>query len=78
MAQLHSGGIDVDRVSLTLETRMPTENETDELAIPPGTPVYEHWRVMHSNGEPVEVSTAVVPGDRVAYTLDVPLTGGAR
>lgn len=78
MAQLHSGGIDVDRVSLTLETRMPTANETDELAIPPGTPVYEHWRVMHSNGGPVEVSTAVVPGDRVAYTLDVDLTGGAR
>lgn len=78
MAQLHSGGIDVDQVSLNLETRMPTAIETDELAILEGTPVYEHWRIMRSNGEAVEVSNAVVPGDRVAYTLDVDLTGGAK
>ena len=76
IAQLYRAGIAVGHVHISLETRMPSANESAELAIPPGTPVYEHWRIMHRQDQPttpVEVSTAVVPGDRVAYVLDVDL-----
>jgi GntR family transcriptional regulator len=76
IAQLLMAGIAVGRINITLETRMPSADETAALAIPPGTPIYEHWRVMYRQGEPttpVEVSTAIVPGDRVAYVLDFDL-----
>ncbi|MGI5213290.1 GntR family transcriptional regulator [Plantactinospora sp. CA-290183] len=77
IAQLRKAGSTPDRVSINLETRMPTTDEREQLAISRGTPVYEHWRVMSKDGVPVEVSTAIVPGDRVAYTLNVDL-GEAR
>jgi GntR family transcriptional regulator len=76
IAQLRSAGIAVGRVHITLETRMPSAQETTDLAIPPGTPVYELWRVMYREGEPsvpAEASTAIVPGDRIAYVLDIDL-----
>lgn len=73
IAQLRKAGSTPDHVSINLETRMPTADERDQLAISRGTPVYEHWRVMSKDGTPVEVSTAIVPGDRVAYVLNVDL-----
>lgn len=77
IAHLYSIGIEVVRVEITLETRMPTAAEVRELAIPRGTPVYEHTRVMFSTEQgPVEVSTGLVPGDRVAYVIDVDLRDG--
>lgn len=77
IAQLYSIGIEVGRVEVTLETRMPTAAEVRELSIPRGTPVYEHTRVMFSaEQESVEVSTAVVPGDRVVYVFEIDLTDG--
>lgn len=80
MAQLYAAGIPIGRARIDIQTRMPTKDETDQLAIPPGTPVYEHWRCMYQRGAstPVEVSTAIVPGDRVAYVLNVDLTEGVR
>lgn len=78
MTQLHTAGITIGKVHIDIETRMPTADETAALAVPPGTPVYEHWRCMYRPGEttPVEVSTSIVPGDRIAYVLDIDLTGG--
>jgi GntR family transcriptional regulator len=77
IAQLIDAGIEIGRVQITLETRMPTASETRDLSIPRGTSVYEHTRVMFTTEEqPVEVSTAVVPGDRVAYVLDINLRDG--
>jgi GntR family transcriptional regulator len=76
IAQLRGAGIAVGRVHITLETRMPSAQETTDLAIPPGTPVYELWRIMYREGEPsvpVEASSAIVPGDRIAYVLDIDL-----
>lgn len=76
IAQLHRAGISVGRVRITMETRMPTLDETTTLAIPPGTPVYEQWRVMYRRDEsqaPVEATMSIVPGDRIAYILDVDL-----
>lgn len=81
MAQLHAAGITIGKVQIVIETRMPTADETAALAIPPATPVYEHWRRMYPRGHqdiPVEVSTAVVPGDRIAYVLNIDLTEGPR
>jgi GntR family transcriptional regulator len=78
MTQLHAAGIAIGRVHIDIETRMPTADETAALAVPPGTPVYEHWRCMYRPDDttPVEVSTSIVPGDRIAYVLDIDLTGG--
>ncbi|WP_433531505.1 GntR family transcriptional regulator [Micromonospora sp. CA-263727] len=78
LAHLINGGIAVDRASLAFESRVPTAAEVSDLAIPGGTSVFEHWRVLYRACEPVEVSTAVVPGDRVAYEIDVKLSGDAR
>lgn len=74
--QLRAAGATPDCAQIRLETRMATAAEREQLAIGPGTPVYEHWRVMTSEGKPVEVSTAIVPGDRVAYVLNVDLKEG--
>jgi GntR family transcriptional regulator len=78
MAQLHQAGITVGLVKSVIETRMPSTEEASRLAIHPGTPVYEHWRVMYRQDAPavpVEVSTAIVPGDRIAYVVEVNLGG---
>lgn len=73
MMQLREAGVLPDRVQLRLEARMATPEEREALAIGPGTPVFEHWRVMSHQGVPVEVSTAVVASDRVGYDLDIEL-----
>lgn len=73
IAHLIEGGVRVDRAKLSFESRPPTAAEASNLAIPGGTSVFEHWRVLYRGCEPVEVSTAVVPGDRVAYEIDVNL-----
>ena len=73
MAQLRQAGIGIDRVRLHLESRMPTAGETADLEIPPGTPVFELWRTMFSGDTAAEVSVGVVPGDRIAYVLNVDL-----
>jgi len=73
MMQLKEAGVLPDRVQLRLEARMATPDEREALAIGPGTPVFEHWRVMSRQGVPVEVSTAIVAGDRVGYDLNIEL-----
>jgi GntR family transcriptional regulator len=78
IAQLRAAGCLVDRARLTIDSRMPTAAEARELEIPPGTPVYEHWRVMIARDAPVEVSTAVVAANGIQYFLDVTLAGGQR
>lgn len=76
IAQLREAGVDVGRVTITLEARIPTLEETTELAVPPGVPVFAHERVMYVAERPVEMSRAVVAGDRVAYFFDVDLANG--
>ncbi len=71
--QLRSAGAGPDRVRVWLEARIPTPSERQQLAVGPGTPVIEHWRVMLKQGVAVEVSTAIVPADRVGYELDIEL-----
>lgn len=73
IAQLRSVDIHIDSVTIEIEARLPTASEVRELAIPAGVPVFANRRVMRAAGQPVEVSFAVVPGDRIAYTLNVDL-----
>lgn len=73
IAQLRGGGIHVDSVIIDMEARLPSEAEVQELAIPTGVPVFAHQRIMRTGRQPVEVSFAIVPGDRVSYTLNVQL-----
>ncbi|MFI7074922.1 GntR family transcriptional regulator [Micromonospora sediminicola] len=78
IAHLIAGGIAVDRAELAFESRVPTAAEAADLAIPGGTSVFEHWRTLYRGCEPVEVSTAIVPGDRVAYKISVNFTEDNR
>lgn len=73
IAQLLDGGVEVDQAYVLLGTRPPTAAEAADLSIPPGTSVYEHFRTMYAAGRPVEFSTSIVPGDRVAYVFDINL-----
>lgn len=76
VGQLRAADVHVDRVRIELESRIPTQTEVDELAVPAGVPVFVLQRVMYAAERPVETLTAVVPGDRVAYTLTVELATG--
>lgn len=78
IAHLRKAGIHVDRVDIEMQARIPSPAEAADLAVPPGVPVFSHQRTMHADGRPVETSTAVVAGDRVAYTLNVDLTEGSE
>lgn len=73
IAQLRGADIHIDSVIIEMEARLPTATEVHELAIPAGVPVFAHRRVMRAAGQPIEMSFAVAPGDRVAYTLNVEL-----
>ncbi|WP_329094300.1 GntR family transcriptional regulator [Streptosporangium sp. NBC_01469] len=71
--QLRRAGSPPDHVRISLESRIPTPGERDQLSIGPGTPVMEHWRTMCQQGTPLEVSNSIVPSDRVGYELEIEL-----
>ncbi|MGH3904849.1 MAG: GntR family transcriptional regulator [Pseudonocardiaceae bacterium] len=73
IAQLRDADIHVDRVKIEMEARVPTTTEVNELAILAGVPVFAHRRVMYAAHHPVEMSMAVVAGDRVSYIVNVDL-----
>lgn len=75
IAQLRDAGVHVERVSISLEARLPTSAEAAALTIPATISVYVHRRrMLTAAGDTVELSRAVVPTDRVSYLIDVPLT----
>lgn len=77
IAQLWDAGIEVEDVAITLEARLPTPDEVAALAVRSGVPVFAHERVMFARNErPVEMSRAVIAGDRVAYSLRINLPSG--
>lgn len=58
-----------------LDIRMPTQAETEALAIPPGVPLARILRTAHTSvGQVIEVLDSRVPCDRHAfrYVIDVP------
>ncbi|MCX4792648.1 GntR family transcriptional regulator [Streptomyces sp. NBC_01221] len=56
-----------------ITVRMPTPEESDLLALPPGTPVAQHVRIGFGEEAPVRVMKTIAPGDRhmLVYEMEV-------
>ncbi|MDO0929745.1 GntR family transcriptional regulator [Streptomyces sp. TG1A-8] len=56
-----------------IRIRMPSPEETDSLALPPGTPVAEHLRIGYGQNGPVRAMRTIAPGDRhvLVYEMDL-------
>jgi GntR family transcriptional regulator len=76
LLQLISAGIAVQDALFTIEARMPTRDEAKALAMPPGVPVVEMWRILKVDGRPVEATKSVIHSDMVGYYFNVQLRGG--
>ncbi|MDE1674353.1 GntR family transcriptional regulator [Nocardia gipuzkoensis] len=71
MHQLSTVGIEVDRVVEELTTRLPSQEEVEELDLLPGTAVFAIRKTMYDvEGRAVEHSDFILPGDRhrLVYT----------
>ncbi|OII60188.1 UTRA domain-containing protein [Streptomyces sp. CC53] len=56
-----------------ISIRMPSPEESEQLQLPPGTPVAEHVRIGYGEAGPVRVMVTIAPGDRhrLVYELEV-------
>ena len=64
-SQLHTVGIEVDRVEERVTARPPTPEEAQELELPPGTPVILLHKTSYDTGDRVvDVTDVTLPGDR--------------
>lgn len=64
--QLHTVGVEIDRIEDRVTASMPTEQEMEEQDIPPGVPVLRVRKISYSvTGLPVEVMEIPLPADRV-------------
>ncbi|TFV32098.1 GntR family transcriptional regulator [Streptomyces sp. T1317-0309] len=67
MNQLHTVGIEVDRVEEVVTARPPTSEEIDELGLMPGVAIMDVRKTLYDiNGRIVEVADVALPGDRYA------------
>ncbi|MFC4586755.1 GntR family transcriptional regulator [Sphaerisporangium corydalis] len=74
ISQLRTLGIEVDDITESVETRMPTPEETQALRIAPGVPVFAITRLMLAAGRVVEVADPIViPGDRAILDYQITL-----
>lgn len=65
MNQLHTLGIEVDRIEERVTARPPTSEEAGDLGLPPGTAVLVLRKTLYdTQGRVVEVSDVTLPGDR--------------
>jgi GntR family transcriptional regulator len=63
--QLHTVGIEVDRVEERFTARPPTPEEAQELELPSGTSVILLRKTSYdTDGRVVDVSDVTLPGDR--------------
>lgn len=64
-SQLHTLGIELDRIEERVTARPPTPEEADELELPPGTAVVLLRKTSYDiNDRVVELSDVTLPGDR--------------
>jgi GntR family transcriptional regulator len=56
-----------------ITVRMPSPEESEDLKLPPGTPVAQHVRIGYGEDGPVRVMMTIAPGDRhvLVYEMDV-------
>ncbi|MFJ9735058.1 GntR family transcriptional regulator [Streptomyces sp. NPDC101171] len=72
--QLHTVGVEVDRIEDRVTASMPTEVEMEEQDIPPGIPVLRVRKVSYATtGQAVEVTDIPLPADRVELRYITPL-----
>jgi len=72
--QLYTVGIEIDTITDSVTTRMPTVDEKSLMRLVDGTPVFEIQKISTSTtGTVVEVSIIVLPGDRaeLQYTIQL-------
>jgi GntR family transcriptional regulator len=64
-SQLHTIGIELDRIVERITARPPTVEEAEALGLTPGVAVMVLYKVcVDTDGEVVEVSEVILPGDR--------------
>ncbi|WP_306188843.1 GntR family transcriptional regulator [Streptomyces sp. MK5] len=67
MNQLHTVGVEVDRVEEVITARPPTGEEVEELGLMAGVSVMDVRKTLYDiSGRIVEVADVVLPGDRYA------------
>ncbi|MER6037975.1 GntR family transcriptional regulator [Streptomyces sp. NPDC001835] len=72
--QLHTVGVEVERIEDVVTSSMPTQHERDEQDIPPGVPVIRVRKISYSTtGQAVEVTDIPLPADRVELRYVTPL-----
>ncbi|MGX1975468.1 GntR family transcriptional regulator [Streptomyces kronopolitis] len=65
MNQLHTVGIEIDRIEERITARPPTSEEAEELGLPPGTAVLVLRKTQYDTKDRVvEMSDVTFPGDR--------------
>ncbi|MEU3253240.1 UTRA domain-containing protein [Streptomyces sp. NPDC006997] len=73
-SQLHTVGIELDRIEERLTARSPTPGETQRLRLPPGTPVITLRKISYDvQDRVVDVTDVTLPGDRVELRFTTPL-----
>ncbi|WP_255954601.1 GntR family transcriptional regulator [Streptomyces odontomachi] len=72
--QLHTVGIEFDRIEEHVTARPPTPEEAEELDLPPGTAVlFLRKKSYDTNDRVVEYSHVTLPGDRTEMVFVTPL-----
>jgi GntR family transcriptional regulator len=73
-SQLHTVGIELDRIEERVLARPPSAEEADELGLPPGTSLTVLGKTSYdTTGRVVEHSFVRLPGDRTQLTFVTPL-----
>lgn len=74
MHQLRTIGVEVMSITDRITTRVPTVEESEDLHVEDGIPVFVLWKVSRDkNGRVVEVAEVVLPGDRTELTYTTEL-----
>ncbi len=72
--QLHTVGVEVDRVVERVTARPPTVEEAEELGLSAGVAVMIlHKTTVDTQGRTVDVSEVILPGDRTELSFTTPL-----
>ncbi|MGW1076543.1 GntR family transcriptional regulator [Streptomyces sp. NPDC002537] len=72
--QLHTVGIELDRIEERVTARPPTPEEAEELELTPGTAVILLRKTSYdTDNRPVEISDITLPGDRTEMVFTTPL-----
>ncbi|OII67480.1 GntR family transcriptional regulator [Streptomyces sp. CC77] len=73
-SQLHTVGIELNRIEERVTARPPTPEEAEELELPTGTAVFVLRKISYDTEDRVvELSDVILPGDRTELRYTTPL-----